>query len=66
MVSILLAWNEEAKAKALAAGFREVAVLLRHNGCQSTEENKRQLEMECRELRPFQFLVADFWGACLD
>ncbi len=63
MVSIILACNDETKAKALAAGFHEETVLIRHNGVLSNEENKRTLETELFNMRPYQFLVADFWGA---
>jgi hypothetical protein len=40
MVSVILACSEEVKAKALSAGFREETVLVKHNACLSTEENK--------------------------
>jgi hypothetical protein len=63
MVSIILVCNEKVKAEALANGFREETVLVRHNGCMSTEDNKQKLERELFKMRPYQFLVSDFWGA---
>lgn len=64
MVSIILASNEETKAMAIAAGFREETVLIRSSGLQSTEENRRKLEAEMRAMKPYQFLAADYWGMC--
>ena len=66
MVSIILLANEDAKAKAIAAGFREKTVLIRHDPVQSTEANKRKLEDEMLSMRPYQFLAADYWGMCVD
>lgn len=66
MVSIILAANDETKAKAIAAGFRETTVLLRHDAVQSGDENRRKLEAEMKAMRPYQFLAADFWGMCPD
>ena len=66
MVSIILAASPETKAEAIAAGFREATVLLRHNPVTSTEENKRKLESELFILRPAQFLVSDYWGVGAD
>lgn len=64
MIQIILLASDEAKARAKAAGFTEQTVLIRHNGCQSTEENKRKLEREiAHQIRPYQYLVSDYWGA---
>ena len=66
MVSVILACSEEVKAKALSAGFREQTVLVKHNACLSTEENKANLEHQLFEMQPYQFLVSDFWGMGYD
>lgn len=65
MVSIILAASPDVEAAAKKAGFREEKILIRHNGCTSTETNKKRLEKELFEMKPYQFLVADFWGAAL-
>jgi hypothetical protein len=62
MVAIILAASSETKKLALAAGFREETVLIRHNPVLSTDENKRLIERELFAMRPYQFLVSDFWG----
>jgi hypothetical protein len=64
MVAIILAASPEAKARAMKAGFREETVLIRNDPVQSTEENKKLIERELFALRPYQFLVSDFWGMC--
>lgn len=66
MVSIILEANNETKAAAIAAGFREKTILIRHNGVESTEENRRKLESEMKVMGPYQFLAADYWGMCPD
>lgn len=62
MVSIILACSNEVKEKALASGFKEETVLIKHNSVSSTEENKSALEHDLFSMRPYQFLVSDFWG----
>jgi hypothetical protein len=63
VISIILAANAEAKERAKAAGFTEYTVLLRHEACMSTQEEKAKRENElAMEIRPFQFLVSDYWG----
>jgi len=62
MVAIILAASETTKAAALKAGFREEPVLIRYNPVLSTAKNKATIERELFEMRPYQFLVSDFWG----
>lgn len=62
MTSIILAASKEVEAKALQNGFRKQEVLIKETACQSTAENKRKLESELFALRPYQFLVSDYWG----
>ena len=66
MTSIILAASPLCKRNAIAAGFREEKVLIRHEiGC-STKANKERIESELFRLRPYQFLVSDFWGMGAD
>lgn len=63
MVSIILAWSDEQKKKAVGMGFREQTVLLRFDPVMSTSKEKARLTRGIvRGIRPYQFLVADFWG----
>lgn len=62
MISIILAASPEVEEKALAEGFRKETVLIRQEGGLSTPENKQQIESKLFKLRPFQFLVSDYWG----
>lgn len=62
MVSIILSASDEAKARALKAGFREETVLIRFSGGLSTAANKQAIERELRRMLPNQFLVSDYWG----
>jgi len=63
MVSIILAASKETKELALKAGFREATVLIRHEDVLSLSAIKEKIERELIEMRPYQFLVSDFWGA---
>jgi len=57
-VSVILEASEEVKQEAKKHGFEEKIVLIRyHNEEQSKAEN------ELFSLHPYQFLVADYWGA---
>jgi len=63
MVSIIMAAGDEARERAKSAGFREFSVLLRFEGCMSTKEEKARLQTElATEIKPYQFLVSDYWG----
>jgi hypothetical protein len=66
MIQISLCHSDECKAELLKLGFKEETVMLRHNGVQSTDENKKALERVffVMQNKPYQFLVADFWGVC--
>jgi len=64
MISVILCGNDEATARAKKRGFVEQAVLVRHESILSNDL-KRKEEVEAmirREIRPYQFLVADYWG----
>ena len=62
MVAIILAASDKTKEEALKAGFCEETVLIRHNSGLSTEENRQKIESELFKMRPYQFLVSDYWG----
>lgn len=62
MVSIILSASEEVKKAAKEKGFVERTVLVKHDAIESTKENKSRLESQLFELKPFQFLVSDYWG----
>jgi hypothetical protein len=66
MVAIILACDEATKSEAFKAGFKEQTVLVKHEPCASTPENKSRVTIETKKLRPFQFLVSDFWGITND
>jgi len=63
MVAIILAASKETKELALKAGFSEATVLIRRDSVLSLPEIKEKIERELFEMRPYQFLVSDFWGA---
>jgi hypothetical protein len=64
MVSVILAASDQARQKAIVLGFREEKVLIRWEHGISGEDRKVKFEGEIiREIKPYQFLVADFWGA---
>ena len=68
MISILLAYNEKTKHRAIEAGFVEQTVLVRHESIMSNDTKKKS-ETESkigRDLRPYQYVVVDFWGMCPD
>lgn len=63
MISIILEASEEAKVKATKDGFRTREVLVRFEPVVSNEDNRRKLEIQVRDrIKPYQFLVADYWG----
>lgn len=62
MVSIILACSEEVKLEAIARGFREQTVLVRQESGLSTPKEQARIEVEVGNLRPFQYLVSDYWG----
>jgi hypothetical protein len=64
MVAIILAASDKTKKLALAAGFLEETVLIRHDPVESTDEKKRMIERKLFAMRPYQFLVSGYWGAC--
>ena len=64
MVTIILAASAETKRKALRSGYVEQTILIKSDSVESTEANKVKLEGDCRKLKPYQFLVADYWGMC--
>jgi len=67
MVSIILAYNDLAKREALALGFKEEKVLVRHESCESDKRNEDRIITEIiGNIHPYQFLVADYWGASPD
>ena len=67
MVSIILSAYDEAKKLALAAGFREETVLIRHEMVTGSKENEDEIVSEIiNNIHPNQFLVANYWGACPD
>jgi hypothetical protein len=65
-VSIILEASDEAKEKAKAAGFRERVVLVRFEQICVGANKKLADELTGRvlqELKPYQYLLSDFWGA---
>lgn len=66
MISVILSASPEAKAMAKEAGFVEQTVLVRQESCQSTEENKQQIERSIFQFKPYQFLVSDYWGVSVE
>lgn len=68
MVSVILAYSPECKQRALANGFIEQTVLVKHEDIKSAERIKRaKREGEVlRELSPYQYFLGDFWGAGVD
>lgn len=64
-VSIILAIPEEQKARALENGFREQTVLVRWEAIASNDHRGRErIESQVlRDIRPYQYLLADYWGA---
>ena len=66
MVCIILCASRDAEERAVQAGFTEQTVLIRYDPVQSTDANKKALEREVANLRPFQYLVADYWGMEID
>lgn len=67
MVSIIFCFNERAKACALERGYEEITVLIKHAPGLSNEETKQKLTAEAlREIRPFQVIIGDYWGAVMD
>jgi hypothetical protein len=60
-LAIILAASVECKERALADGFKEQTVLIKHVGGFPKEE-KWKAEKAVRDLKPFQFAVFDFWG----
>lgn len=62
MITVLLAYTDETKDKALKQGFTAQTVLVKY----SSRTKKKELESEGFALRPLQFLVADYWGASND
>lgn len=66
MISIILAADDESKARAMAAGFRERTVLTRDEriGFEPMDDQKAKTEIWImRHIKPFQFLVSGVWGA---
>lgn len=66
MISIILSASDEVKKEAIAAGFKEATVLIRHDPIESCDENKQKLEREIKKMQPHQFLVSDFWGMTIE
>lgn len=64
MIAIILKASDEAKQRAREAGFREETVLIRNESCVSGDDNRRAVEAAVMRLRPYQFLVSDYWGMC--
>jgi hypothetical protein len=60
MISVILAASDEAKQRALAAGFVEQTVLVRYE----TLKPEGTIEGELmRTIKPSQFIVGNYWGA---
>ena len=63
MVSIILAIDAMRREVALKAGFKEETILIRHESGMSTKSNKEKIESDIMgKIKPYQFLVSDFWG----
>ncbi len=64
MISIILCGTDKAKGKAKKIGFTEQTVLIRHESIFSSDiKKKEEIEaMIMHDIRPYQFLVSDFWG----
>ena len=65
MVSIIFDYPDACMEEAKADGFEMRTVLVKmDSGLQATKKNIALLEAECRKLRPYRFIVGDYWGAC--
>ena len=64
-LSIIIECSQEAKDKALAAGFTEKTVLVRGEMVRSDDhETRRRIEVKVlRDIQPLQYTLTDFWGA---
>lgn len=62
--AVIFAANDECKERALADGFREETVLIKHV---TVEKGKKwEAERDVRKLGPYQFAVTDYWGMMPD
>ena len=71
MVTIILSASKESEARAKAAGFKKQEVLIRHDGPPIGDKERKKmkcaLEYEMMSaVKPNQFLVGEYWGACPD
>lgn len=67
MVSIILCQDEDSKQVALTRGFTEQIVLIRYEPGVFGDDEQAKIEAEIVEkIRPFQFLVSDYWGASVE
>lgn len=62
MISVLLSYSEEARAKAVKDGFKEQTVLVKFEPFHADGKGRREMEI-MRAIAPNRFFVGDFWGA---
>lgn len=62
MISVILDASDDAKAKALAAGFREQTVLVREEGFSPVVRKDTTAGWIMTNIRPSRFWVGDCWG----
>lgn len=62
--AVIFAASDECKESALADGFKEHIVLIKH--VLFDKDKKWEAERDVRKHKPYQFAVTDFWGMMPD
>lgn len=58
--AVIFAASDECKESALADGFKEQTVLIKHVSFE--KDKKWEAERDVHKHRPYQFAVTDYWG----